>query len=115
MNILTKSFIFKNILIIHYSIAIDYSCTHANNWKLNQNSQFNTIFNSNTDITLSHIDESHQNWHVTSTGIVSYDMVFTEAMIKELNDRPKYGDDFFNREGVSSFLLKYFTTEPLSY
>ena len=87
MNILLVTFIFQNYLTIHYSNAIDYSCTHTNNWKLNRNSQFNHIFSSNTDKTLGRIDESHQNWRVTSIGIVSY------------NERPKYGDDFFNREG----------------
>ncbi len=45
--------------IVTYAATIDYSCLHWNNWKLNRNGNYSTIFSASTDIlTSSYISTS---------------------------------------------------------
>ena len=83
------------------SIYIDYSCLHANTWELNTKNHRNDVFHSSTDVTCSHIDELKEMWMMASTGIVSYDIDFTDDMIAVLNNRYKLDVDFVNGKGVS--------------
>lgn len=74
--------------------AIDYSCLHANSWLVNTASNYNSVFQSSTDITSSAYSSSASKWSAVSTGIPNYDRTFTAADISTLNARPLASTDF---------------------
>lgn len=89
LNLILFCYYFNFILC---SSSTDYSCLHAGSWLYNSNSDYSSLFSSNTDITTS--IRSSGVWSTTTKQIPKYDHTFTTSDITTLNSRPKASTDF---------------------
>lgn len=84
----------RDLLQASKTVAVDYSCLHANSWKMNANNQYDysSIFSSYTEILSSSLSSS--SWSVSFNQIPFYETNFSTLMVSKLNTRPKASTDF---------------------
>lgn len=74
--------------------SIDYSCLQNNSWQFNFNHTYNYNFNAMVGINSMIYDGDTYSTSIDTTGIVEYDMKFTQDMIDSLNSQPLASEDF---------------------
>jgi hypothetical protein len=83
------------------TVTVDYSCLHANLWKVNKNNDFNVYFNDTVDIINSSYSFYDESWEIYFNSLVNYTTKLSDSDITSLNSRPNAKNGDFKNGAVS--------------